>query len=112
MIFKEESPRGKSEQIGNGHDSDGVNASLGRTELDDAIGTAGRRRTTTKTTARPQRVTAALGRGESVIVVGHDLTMDRWIKILQIALSKAKRAQNYGLELDSFVKMLAELARG
>jgi hypothetical protein len=55
---------------------------------------------------------AVLGRGHSVIVIGHGLTLDKWIKTAQQALARAKRAKSYGLELDSFLKMLRDMSGG
>jgi hypothetical protein len=61
---------------------------------------------------KPERAMAVLGRGHSVIVIGHGLTLDKWIKTAQQALARAKRAKSYGLELDSFLKMLRDMSGG
>lgn len=89
-------------------DSDVVNLSEtklnGADKSDSANGTGA-------TGCRGERATAILARGRSVIVVGKDLTLDKWIAATQEALSKARRAKSYGLTLDSFLKMLRDLSR-
>lgn len=60
---------------------------------------------------KPQRATATLGHGRSVIVVGHDLEWETWLSTIQLALTKGRRAKAYGLELHAFLKMLADVAR-
>ena len=106
---------GSAENSGGTHrDSDEMDAVSETTEHNgenEAGSTSGVRRSATKTGGKPRRAMAALGRGRSVIVIGHDLTFDRWIKTLQEALAKARRAKTYGLELESFLKMLADVAR-
>lgn len=60
---------------------------------------------------KPQRAIAVLGHGRSVVVVGRNLTLDSWLKTLQEALAKGRRAKSYGVELDSFLKMLRDMGQ-
>ncbi|MBS0262160.1 MAG: hypothetical protein JSS02_09445 [Planctomycetes bacterium] len=58
---------------------------------------------------RSERATATLGRGRSVVVVGKDLDLESFISTLQEALSKARRAKSYGLQLEAFLRMLRDM---
>lgn len=113
MLMNDDKPRSVTEQgqennrPGDGKDSPPKNLVFGRTSS--AVGEQGEAGVQSK--GRPQRASAALGRGRAVIVVGHDLNLERWIDSLQEALAKARRAKTYGLELDSFLKMLADMTR-
>lgn len=71
----------------------------------------GERPTTGRSGKKPERAMAMLGRGRSVTVIGRDLTLDTWIKSVQEALAKARRAKGYGLQLDSFLKMLRDMSQ-
>lgn len=57
---------------------------------------------------KKQRVTATLGHGESLTVVGSELDLDRFITLLEGLLSRARRARPRGLELKTFLKVLKE----
>lgn len=57
------------------------------------------------------RVTAPLGDGQSVSVTAAELTLERFIALLEELLSKARRARPKGLELSTFIKMLRDQSR-
>jgi hypothetical protein len=65
-----------------------------------------------KRTGKPERVSAALSGGRAVIVVGRELNLDSWMKTVQEALAKARRAKSYGLTLEAFERMLQDISRG
>ena len=59
---------------------------------------------------RPGRVTAVLGNGRSVSVVGVGLTMETFIGQVEELLAKARRMRTQGVELSTFIKMLRDQA--
>jgi len=115
MNVKPENSRGISEQLPGSKDVSGINGLAGlaghdaKTEAGVSDASQQRR---TNGAAKPQRAMAKLGRGRSVIVVGRDLTLESWIKTVQEALAKARRAETYGLQLESFLKMLRDMSGG
>jgi hypothetical protein len=64
-----------------------------------------------KGVGKPQRVLAALGRGRSVVVIGHRLDFEGWLETLQEAITKGRRARSYGLSLEAFLRMLRDVAK-
>ena len=76
---------------------------------EDSLGGSGPGQPIRSLRGRPNRVTAVLGQGRSVIVVGHDLDIDEWLSILQEAIAKGRRAKSYGLKLEAFVRMLRDM---
>jgi hypothetical protein len=61
--------------------------------------------------SRPERATAALGGGRSVIVVGRNLTLDSWMGALTDGLKQARFAKAQGLDLQGFLKLLQHIRR-
>lgn len=57
------------------------------------------------------RATAVLGPQRSVSVSAADLTLERFIELIEELLSKARRVRSKGLELNTFLKMLADQSR-
>ncbi len=57
------------------------------------------------------RATAQLGEGRTVTVVGHPLSLEGFIEILEILLAQARRARTQGLELETLIAMLKDKSR-
>jgi len=57
---------------------------------------------------KKQRVTAALGQGESLTLVGAGLDLERFITLLESLLARARKARPRGLELKTFLKVLKD----
>ena len=60
---------------------------------------------------RTPRVTAELGDGRSVTVVGKALTLDALIEWLEPLITRAKKAKAQGLSLETFVRAMRDQAR-
>ncbi|MCA9027590.1 MAG: ParB/RepB/Spo0J family partition protein [Planctomycetaceae bacterium] len=58
-----------------------------------------------------QRVTAHLGAGQTVSVACGDLTLDRFIEVLDGLLRRAKQVRPRGIELPTFLKILRDEAK-
>jgi ParB family chromosome partitioning protein len=57
------------------------------------------------------RATAVLGPGRSVTVACADLTLERFIELIEELLAKARKVRPQGVELSTFVKMLRDQSR-
>lgn len=62
--------------------------------------------------AGTRRFTAALTDGRSVTVTGIAMTLDAMIELLEELLAKARKARPKGLELDTFLRLLRDEAKG
>jgi ParB family chromosome partitioning protein len=60
--------------------------------------------------AGPSRVTAKLGSGRAVTVVGESIDLEAFIEALEDVLSKARKARTQGIEVGTFAKMLRDQA--
>lgn len=58
------------------------------------------------------RVTAFLGRGCQITVVDSDLTLERFIELLDALVTKARKARPRGITLDTFLRILRDQAKG
>ena len=79
---------------------------VARPATDKASGPSGKR-----TSGRPERVMAVLGRGRSVVVIGLNLDLDAWLGILSEAIGKGRRAKACGLTLEGFLRMLRDFTQ-
>ena len=61
-------------------------------------------------TTAPSRVTAKLGGGRAVSVVGETLDLEGFIEMLEEVLTKARKARTQGIEVGTFAKMLRDQA--
>ena len=61
-------------------------------------------------TTAPSRVTAKLGGGRTVSVVGDTLDLEGFIEMLEEVLTKARKARTQGIEVGTFAKMLRDQA--
>lgn len=59
-----------------------------------------------KPTGQLKRIRAAIGEGETVIVTGPALTLDRVIAVCEEVLAKARRARTRGIDLKGFAKLV------
>lgn len=57
------------------------------------------------------RVTAQLGANRSLTVTSGELTLERFIEVIEELLAKARRGRTQGLELKTFIKMLRDQSR-
>lgn len=69
------------------------------------------RQTTTEAPPSVQRATAHLGAGQTVSVACGDLTLDRFIEVLDGLLRRAKQVRPRGIELPTFLKILRDEAK-
>lgn len=78
-------------------------------------GVSGARKATKKTTEKKEassdRVTALLGQSRAVTVASPELSLERFIGILEELLGKARRVRTQGVALGTFIKMLRDQAR-
>jgi len=72
---------------------------------------AAARKPSVKAAGASSRVTAVLGAGRSVTVSSAELTLDRFIEVIEEVLGKARRVRTQGVELGTFVKMLHDQSR-
>ncbi len=78
---------------------DSLTRKLKRVRRAEECGTSGR-----------SRITALLGEGRSVTLVGNTLTLDALIEMLDILLSRARKSKSQGLTLETFVRALRDQA--
>ena len=76
-----------------------------------ALRKTGRRPAATGQVAQVSRATAQLAADRSITVAAGDLTLERFIDLLEELLNKARRARTQGFELATFTKMLRDQAR-
>jgi ParB family chromosome partitioning protein len=69
-----------------------------------------KRAASTPATTAPSRVTAKLGGGRTVSVVGDSLDLEGFIEMLEEVLTKARKARTQGIEVGTFAKMLRDQA--
>lgn len=60
--------------------------------------------------AGPSRVSAKLGGGRTVSIVGESLDLEAFIEALEEVLAKARKARTQGIEVGTFAKMLRDQA--
>ncbi|MCA9042357.1 MAG: hypothetical protein KDA65_18535, partial [Planctomycetaceae bacterium] len=60
----------------------------------------------------PSRAVARLGAGRSVSVTGNNLTLDAFIAQLEEVLRQARKVRPKGVELKTFLQLLADGAKG
>ncbi len=65
---------------------------------------------TAAASAGPSRVTAKLGSGRAVTVMGESIDLEAFIEALEEVLTKARKARTQGIEVGTFAKMLRDQA--
>jgi ParB family transcriptional regulator, chromosome partitioning protein len=86
-----------------------VGQGLSRDQVVARIKTA---RGTTTPRAAAKRAVAALGSGRSITVSGPGLNLERLVDWLEELLAKARKVRTKGVELDTFLRLLRDEAKG